>query len=85
MQQSHPNVSIDPLQIHANNELKQISQQHGAEFIDFSKGSFFRDAPKFNNTFIYYDSNHLNELGSKYYAEATGNQLLSILNKQKSN
>lgn len=80
-----PKISIDPLQINANSKLKKFSQQHGAEFIDFSKDDFFRDAPKFNNVFIYYDSNHLNELGSKYYAEATGNQLLSILNKQKSN
>lgn len=81
----YPNVTIDPLQTNANYELKKISQHHGVEFIDFSKNNFFKDAPKFNNTFIYYDSNHLNELGSKYYAEATGTLLLNVLNTKPAN
>ncbi|MEB6667410.1 acyltransferase [Acinetobacter vivianii] len=81
----NPKISIDPLQMKANVKLKEISQRHDIEFINFSNNYFFNNAPKFNDKFIYYDSNHLNELGSKYYAEATGNELLNVLNKLQIN
>lgn len=41
---------------------------------------FFKDAPFFNDTLIYFDQDHLNEYGSLRYKDFTGNQFMKSLN-----
>ena len=40
---------------------------------------FFRDAPFYNDTLIYYDSNHINYIGSLKYEKATGEEFMNYL------
>ncbi|MBT2294395.1 acyltransferase family protein [Pseudomonas fluorescens] len=54
----------------ANSKIKKIVSQHSnAVFFDFSKESFFADAPTYNGSLIYQDTHHLNETGSIRYGE----------------
>lgn len=48
--------------------FKNLIQQPNVKYIDLSKLDFFKDAPYYKDTVIYYDQNHLNKFGSEKLA-----------------
>ncbi|MFC5699207.1 acyltransferase family protein [Pseudomonas sp. GCM10022186] len=54
----------------ANQMIADIVARHpSARFLDLSAAPLFSSAPFFDNTLIYYDKHHLNEIGARRYAE----------------
>jgi peptidoglycan/LPS O-acetylase OafA/YrhL len=54
-----------------NLKVLAIVRKHpNVRFLDFSKIDLFAQAPFYGNELIYYDSNHLNEIGSYRFGEA---------------
>ena len=54
--------------ITANLKVKTLVSRHkNASFLDLSNSALFSEAPLQNNTLIYMDSHHLNEVGSVQY------------------
>ncbi|GGU69550.1 hypothetical protein GCM10009504_28390 [Pseudomonas laurentiana] len=52
----------------ANFKVKTLVSRHkNASFLDLSNSALFSEAPLQNNTLIYMDSHHLNEVGSVQY------------------
>ncbi len=68
------NVSIDKTYLEANNNIESMLQHHeNINFIRLNELHVFIKAPLFklsdgNSRLIYFDDNHLNEVGVKYYA-----------------
>ena len=68
--------------------IKKLANEYKNVFYyDLSKKHFFDNAPFYNDTLIYYDSNHLNHYGSTKLADEIGDDFYNfsknILNKAK--
>jgi peptidoglycan/LPS O-acetylase OafA/YrhL len=54
----------------ANSTIQRLVQRHtNATFLDLSRNPLFATLPFENGVLIYYDSHHLNEVGSRRYGE----------------
>lgn len=61
---------------HSRNEtyskLKLLLEKHqNSNLLDLESDKFFENAPYFKNKLIYFDTNHLNQVGAELYAQQT--------------
>ncbi|MDD2101077.1 acyltransferase family protein [Pseudomonas putida] len=64
----HFTASLNDQWTSANAEVKKLVSKHkNAHFLDLSSNDFFANVPIENNTLIYQDTHHLNEVGSTRY------------------
>ena len=65
----------------ANNIIQRIASRHSsAQFINLTKSYFFEDIPfDEHGTLIYFDNNHLNEVGSREYGLAVSKYLSKFI------
>ncbi|WP_435927062.1 acyltransferase family protein [Dryocola sp. BD613] len=67
--------------IRTNEDLRTIvSKYSNAKIIDLSSLSLFMKAPTYNGELMYFDNSHLNEIGSKLYAEKAKPFFARIIN-----
>jgi len=70
--------------IGVNDEVYEISRKYkNIDFMDFSSAELFRKAPLLNGGFIYSDSHHLNENGSRLYGAVAGDCIKKWLINEK--
>lgn len=60
-----------------------IYQHKNFHFLQLRNEEYFRDAPFYNDTLMYYDKNHLNYYGSYNYAKFEGDKVVELLRKIK--
>ena len=81
--------NFKPQQIHfpaIPNDVLTIIQNHkNCYWLELKNESFFKSAPFFKDTLMYYDENHLNYFGSSNYATFEGYKLADLIAKIKSN
>lgn len=59
-----------------------ISKYPNAEYVDMSEfKDFFKDAPFYKDTLMYYDATHLNRFGVIHYSEYSGNKILETIKR----
>lgn len=66
----HLRPSMNTEWVKANEKVRNLTATHpNATFLDLSKDSFFKDIPLQDDTLIYLDNHHLNEVGSTLYGK----------------
>ena len=50
-------------------------------FLDLKNPVFFKNAPYYNDTLMYYDEGHINPYGSFHYAQFEGYKLADLIKK----
>ncbi len=75
-------MDLEQSSITANGQLQRIANQYDyVEYIDLVTDNLtFYTAPFYNGQMVYHDRHHLNELGSKIYADVSGEKLVKLLN-----
>lgn len=59
--------------------LEFIKNNSAFHYLNLTHSSFFREAPYYNDTVIYYDNNHLNKYGSIKYAVETEQEMMLLI------
>lgn len=59
------------------------SQYDNVHYLELQNESYFKDAPFYNDTLMYYDESHLNHYGSVNYAKFEGYKLAKLLKEIK--
>lgn len=62
---------------------KLIDTYDNVHYLNLRNEKFFRDAPYYNDTLMYYDENHINYYGSICYAQYEGYKLAELIKKIK--
>lgn len=76
----HFTASLNDQWTTANAEVKKLVSRHkNAHFLDLSSNAFFANAPIENNTLIYQDTHHLNEVGSARYGVIAAPSIKSFI------
>lgn len=78
----HPYFQPNTETLIANHEMTQYSKYKNVDYADFSIAPIFAHAPFYKEIPIYFDSNHLNEVGIKLYVRDTGGSLIEIIEKK---
>lgn len=74
-------AGINKNYIRTNEVLSTIVSNYcNAKIIDLSTLPFFMKAPTYNGGLMYFDNSHLNEIGSKMYAEKAKPFFTRIIN-----
>ena len=60
-----------------------IDKNPNVHYLDIKNKQFFKNAPYYNDTLMYYDEGHLNHFGSVQYAKFEGNKTAELINKIK--
>lgn len=75
-------LPLDQRFFKANETLQQIADQYEhVQYVDLTNIDVFKDAPFYNNTLIYHDEHHLNEIGSRVYGEYAARVLGGAINR----
>ena len=61
-----------------------INLHQNVYVLNLKNADFFKTAPFYNDTLMYYDENHINSYGAKNYAKFEGGKLADLINKIKS-
>ncbi len=59
------------------------SHEANVHFLDLKNAAFFKNAPYYNDTLMYYDESHINYYGSVHYAQFEGYKLGELIKKIK--
>lgn len=62
---------------------KLIDTYDNVHYLNLRNEKFFKDAPYYNDTLMYYDENHINYYGSIGYAQYEGYKLAELIKKIK--
>ena len=74
----HSRVETHPEWRAANQRIRELVARHPlATFLDTAEDPLFANAPFENGVLLYYDSHHLNEVGSRRYGEVASAKLSS--------
>lgn len=72
----HSHVGVHPEWRAANRRIAELVARHPlATFLDTTEDPLFENAPFENGVLLYYDSHHLNEVGSSRYGEVASARL----------
>ena len=80
------NVSIDKTYLESNKNIELLINAHrNISFLKLNELQVFNNAPLYTlsdgaNYLIYFDDNHLNEVGVKYYANDAASMIQKVLN-----
>lgn len=65
-------------------DVKSVIYQHkNFHFLELKNEEYFKDAPYYNDTLMYYDQGHLNYYGSSNYAKFEGDKVIKLLQQIK--
>ncbi len=60
-----------------------VEQQANVYIVNLNNQEYFKNAPYYNDTLMYYDENHLNQYGSVNYAKFEGYKLAELIKQIK--
>jgi len=75
------NKTYKLIQTNTSPEVLEIIKSHpNSRYVDMSEfKDFFKDAPFYKDTLMYYDASHLNKFGALRYADYSGSKLLETI------
>ncbi len=77
----HLHIKSIPTWLDANKSMENLANQYKhVSFLNTQNLMLFDNAPFYKGELIYSDNHHLNEIGSKFYAQQLDQKLLEILN-----
>lgn len=62
-----------------------INENRNVHYVNLRNETFFKNAPFYNDTLMYYDEGHLNHYGSVQFAKYEGYKLSNLIQKLKNN